>query len=160
MAAASLKDRFLLSALSPLNFFLNLTGVFLQQPDSKRKQGLFIFWSYFCLAMSIQSNVFIFIKRSQLQNIFSYQELSTDKLTRHLVNELFRFNACILHTFIHFYLIISIRPTVTLFLETFEFIDSDLKTPALPPCVKRSSLTGLLYMVFTVRLIFIRGDRG
>ncbi len=153
MAAASLKDRFHLSALSPLSFFLNLTGVFLQQPDSKKKQGLFIFWSFFCLALSIQSNLFIFIKKSQLRAIFTFQE-STDGLVCHLLNELFRFNSCIFHIFLHSYLIITIRPTIKLFLEALEPTDRDLKTPNLPPRVKRSSLIGLLYMMFSVRLVF------
>ncbi len=149
--ATSLQNRFHLSALSPLNYFLILTGVSLQQSNSKPKRYLFFLWSYFWWALGIQSNAFIFIKRYQLQIIFSYQELSVDGLIRRLVNVLFRLNGFIFDTFIHSYLIITIKPTVALFLEALEPIDCDLKNPTLSSRVKRSSLMGLLYMVFSVR---------
>lgn len=151
--ATSLKNKFYLSALSPLSFFLILTGVFLQQSDSKRKRYLFILWSFFWLTLGIQSNAFIFIKRSQLQAIFSFQEISVDGLIRRLVNVLFRLNGCIFDTFIHYYLIVTIRPTVMLFLEALESIDCDLKSPTLSPRVKRLSLIGLLYIVVSVRIV-------
>ncbi len=151
--AFTLKDRFLLSALSPLNFLLKLTGVFLIpfQPDSSKWKRLsFCFWSFFCLVLSFQSNFYMFIKRTQLANILNNQEIGVDKLISVLTNILIRLTTTTIDTVIHANLIFTILPTMKSFLETLEPIDSYFNYPPFSGPVKRFSAIGLIYMLFTV----------
>ena len=151
--ALSLNDKFYLSALCPLSFYLNLTGVFVHQSYLKCRLGWFlVFWSYFCLILCTQSNIYFFIRRSSLDNLLftTNVERNVDGLVRQLINALFRFNVLIFDTVIHFGLIITIRPTVKLFLNALEQIDRGLRYPKFSSRVKNSSLIGLVYMLFTV----------
>lgn len=149
--ALTLKDRFLFSALSPLNFLLKLTGEFLVQPDSSKWKRLsFILWSYICLVLSFQSNFYMFIKRTQLANILKNQEIGVDKLISVLTNLLIRLTTTTIDTATHANLIFTILPTMKSFLESLEPIDSYFNYPPFSGPVKRFSAIGLIYMLFMV----------
>ncbi|XP_045031459.1 uncharacterized protein LOC116924617 isoform X2 [Daphnia magna] len=125
--AAAIKERFFLCALWPLNNFLIATGVLVNQNNSPWKRRLSLFWSFFVLGLTIQSNIYIWITDFKSFNIlFSDQDI-----------------------IIHISLVFSIWPSVNLYLETLESVDFNLGSPKLSH-LKRYSLVGLANMLFEV----------
>ena len=147
---ASLTDRFIFSAFYPFNVFLKLTGVFLIQPKSKWKCRLFRLWSYFWLALCIQANIYIFIRRTR-SALDLYQENNVDKQIGEFITFLFYFTSTVIDTGIHANFISSISPTFKLFLESLDPIDCNLRRPSISPYLNRVSLTGIVYLLSTVR---------
>jgi hypothetical protein len=149
----SLKDRFLLTALSPLNILLKFTGVFVNPySDSQCRRHLYRFWTYFLLILAIQANVYIFIQRTLIAEfIFASHQIKNDRLIRVLINELIRFTTLFSDTIVHFSLVFKIWPSVILFLETLDSVDLNFQRPNLSP-IKRYSFIGLIYLLFTVRI--------
>ncbi|KAI9557573.1 hypothetical protein GHT06_017401 [Daphnia sinensis] len=151
--AASMKDRFFLSALWPLNNFLIATGVLLNQSNSQRKRRLSRFWSFFVLGLTIQSNIYIWITGIRSFNIlFSDQQISIDQLIRDvLMIDAIRLSYLVFDAVIHISLVFSMWPSVNLYLETLESVDFNLGRPKLSH-LKRYSFVGLAYMLLEVRL--------
>ncbi|EFX74771.1 hypothetical protein DAPPUDRAFT_346882 [Daphnia pulex] len=156
MVAETLRDRFLRLALSPLSALLKIVGVFYNQNlDSQQTQRLCRSGTFFLLILAIQSNIYIFVRRSQIIEIlFGSQEINVDKLIEVLVHELTRFSQLVSDAIVHLSLVFKIWPSVTLFLETLESVDSQFGQPSLSP-IKRYSLFGLIYMLFMVVLNWI-----
>jgi hypothetical protein len=152
----SLKDRFLLTALSPLNILLKFTGVFVNPySDSQCRRHLYRFWTYFLLILAIQANVYIFIQRTLIAEfIFASHQIKNDRLIRVLINELIRFTTLFSDTIVHFSLVFKIWPSVILFLETLDSVDLNFKRPNLST-IKRYSFVGLVYLLFTVQSFFL-----
>jgi len=150
--AETLKDRFLFSALSPLSIILKITGVFVNQnPDSQWRQRLYRFWTFFLLVLAIQSNIYIFVRRTLITEIlFTSQQINIDRFIQVLVNELVRFSGLVSDTIIHLGLVFKMWPSTILYLETLESVDLDFKRPDLSP-IKCYSTFGLIYLLFTVR---------
>ena len=149
---ASLKDRFIFSVLSPLNIFLKITGVFVIKPESKWKRRLFRFWSYFWLALCVQANIYILIRRtSNIVNLLFYQKINVDRQIRELLIILFLVTAIVIDTVNHVNLITTISSTTELFLDSLEAIDRDLRRPRLSSYLNRFSLIGVVYLLSTVR---------
>ncbi len=70
--AETLKDRFLLSALAPLSTLFKVTGVFVNQnSNAEWRQRLYRFWTFFVLVLAIQSNFYIFVRRTLIIDFFS-----------------------------------------------------------------------------------------
>ncbi len=153
--AETLKDRFLLSALSPLSILLKITGVFVNQnSDVEWRQRLYRFWTFFVLVLAIQSNFYIFVKRTLIIDFFfGSQEINVDRFIQVLVSELIRLSSLLSDIIVHLSLVFKIWPSVTLFLETLETVDLDFGWPNLSP-IKRYSMFGLIYVLFTVRFFF------
>ncbi len=148
----SLKDRFLFTALSPLNILLKFTGVFVNPySDSQCRRHLYRFWTYFLLILAIQANVYIFIKRTLITEfIFPKQKINIDSFIKFLLNELMPFNALVSDIIIRIILVFKIWPLVNLFSETLDSVDLNFKRPNLS-AIKRYSFFGLAYILFTVR---------
>jgi hypothetical protein len=148
----SLKDRFLLTALSPLNILLKFTGVFVNPySDSQCRRHLYRFWTYFLLILAIQANVYIFIQRTLIAEfIFASHQIKNDRLIRVLINELTRFITLFSDITIHIILVFKIWPSVNLILETLDSVDLNFERPNLSS-IKRYSFVGLIYLLFTVR---------
>jgi hypothetical protein len=148
----SLKDRFLFTALSPLNILLKFTGVFVNPySDSQCRRHLYRFWTYFLLILAIQANVYIFIKGTLIAEfIFASHQIKNDRLIRVLINELTRFITLFSDITIHIILVFKIWPSVNLILETLDSVDLNFERPNLSS-IKRYSFVGLIYLLFTVR---------
>ena len=148
----TLKDRFLLTALSPLNIFLKFTGVFVNPySDSQWRRHLYRFWTFFLLILAIQANVYIFIKRTLITEfIFASQQIKNDRLIRVIISELTRFSTLFSDIIVHFSLVFKIWPSVNLILETLDSVDLNFERPNLSS-IKRYSFVGLIYPLFTVR---------
>jgi hypothetical protein len=148
----SLKDRFLFTALSPLNILLKFTGVFVNPySDSQCRRHLYRFWTYFLLILAIQANVYIFIQRTLIAEfIFASHQIKNDRLIRVLINELTRFITLFSDITIHIILVFKIWPSVNLILETLDSVDLNFERPNLSS-IKRYSFVGLIYLLFTVR---------
>jgi hypothetical protein len=150
MMAETLRNRFLRLALSPLSALLKIVGVF-ANPDSQWSQRLYRSGTFFLLILAIQSNIYIFVRRSQIIEIFfGGREIHVDKLIEVLVNELTRLSQLVSDAIVHLSLVFKIWPSVTLFLENLESVDLKFEQPSLSP-IKRYSLFGLIYMVFMVK---------
>lgn len=151
--AAAIKERFFLCALWPLNNFLIATGVLVNQNNSPWKRRLSLFWSFFVLGLTIQSNIYIWITDFKSFNIlFSDQDISIDQLIRDvLMIDAIRLIYLVFDAVIHISLVFSIWPSVNLYLETLESVDFNLGSPKLSH-LKRYSLVGLANMLFEVRL--------
>jgi hypothetical protein len=151
MLKLTLKDRFLHTALSPLSTLLKVTGVYVNlYSDSQWRRHLYRLWSFFLLILAIQSNIYILVKRTLINEfLFASQQIKVDRLIRVLVTELTRLSAVISDTIIHLSLIFKIWPSVILFLETLESVDIVFERPNLSP-IKRYSLFGLIYLLLTV----------
>ena len=148
----SLKDRFLLTALSPLSILLKATGVFVNPySDSQWRRHLYRFWTFFLLILAIQANVYIFIKRTLITElIFASQQVKNDTLIKILISELTRFSTLFSDIIVHFILVFKVWPSVNLFSETLDSVDLNFKRPNLSS-IKRYSFVGLIYLIFTVR---------
>jgi hypothetical protein len=152
MLELTLKDRFLLTALSPLSTLLKVTGVYVNPySDSQWRRHLYRFLSFFLLILAIQSNIYTYVKRTIINEfLFASQQIKVDRLIRVLVSELTRLSGLVSDTIIHLSLVFKIWPSVILFLETLESVDIDFERPNLSP-IKRYSLFGLIYLLLTVR---------
>jgi hypothetical protein len=150
--AETLSDRFFRLALSPLSALLQIVGVFVNQnSDSQWRQRLYRSGTFFLLFLAIQSNIYIFVRRLQIIEIFfGGQEIKVERLIEVLVDDLYRLIRLVSDIIVHLSLVFKIWPSVTLFLETLESVDFKFKRPNLSP-IKRYSLFGLIYMVFMVR---------
>ena len=148
----TLKDRFLLTALSPLSILLKATGVFVNPySDSQWRRYLYRFWTFFLLILAIQANVYIFIKGTLIAEfIFASHQIKNDRLISVLINELTRFITLFSDITIHIILVFKIWPSVNLILETLDSVDLNFKRPNLSS-IKRYSFVGLVYLLFTVR---------
>jgi hypothetical protein len=148
----TLKDRFLLTALSPLNILLKFTGVFLNPySESQWRRYLYRFWTFFLLILAIQANVYIFIQMTRITElIFASQQIKNDQLVKILISELMRFIAIVSQSIIHLSLVFKVWPSVNLFLETLDSVDLNFKRPNLSS-IKRYSFVGLIYLLFKVR---------
>jgi uncharacterized membrane protein YcgQ (UPF0703/DUF1980 family) len=148
----TLKDRFLLTALSPLSILLKATGVFVNPySDSQWRRHLYRFWTFFLLILAIQANVYIFIKGTLIAEfIFASHQIKNDRLIRVLINELTRFITLFSDITIHIILVFKIWPSVNLILETLDSVDLNFERPNLSS-IKRYSFVGLIYLLFTVR---------
>lgn len=149
--ATAIKERFFVCALWPLNNFLIATGVLVNQNNSQWKRRLSLFWSFFVLGLTIQSNIYIWITGIRSFNIlFSDQEISIDQLIRDvLMIDAIRLSSLVFDAVIHISLVFSIWPSVNLYLETLESVDFNLGRPKLSH-LKRYSLVGLANMLFEV----------
>jgi hypothetical protein len=148
--AETLSDRFFRLGLSPLSALLKIVGVF-ANPDSQWSQRLYRSGTFFLLFLAIQSNIYIFVRRLQIIEIFfGGQEIKVERLIEVLVDDLYRLIRLVSDIIVHLSLVFKIWPSVTLFLETLESVDFKFKRPNLSP-IKRYSLFGLIYMVFMVR---------
>ncbi|KAI9557572.1 hypothetical protein GHT06_017400 [Daphnia sinensis] len=149
--AASMKDRFFLSALWPLNNFLKATGVLANSSSSQWKRRLSRFWSFFVLCLTIQSNIYTWITGIRSFNIlFSDQQISIDQLIRDvLMIDAIRLSTLVFDAVIHISLVFSMWPSVNLYLETLESVDFNLGRPKLSR-LKRYSLIGLANMLLEV----------
>ncbi|EFX89765.1 hypothetical protein DAPPUDRAFT_346895 [Daphnia pulex] len=154
--AGTLRDRFLLSALSPLNILLQITGVFVNQNSETRwRQRFYRFWTFFLLILAVQSNIYIFVRRSfMMEQIFTYQQINVDRFIHFLVNALIRLSWAVSETIVHLILVFKMWPSVILYLETLETVDFNFGRPNLSP-TKRYSLFGLIYVLLTVALNWI-----
>jgi len=150
------KERFLLTALFPLNILLKFTGVFVNPySDSRWRRHLYRFWTFFLLILDIQSNVYTIVKKTLLiEFIFASQKIGVDRFIWALVNDFLRFNAFVSNTIIHLSLVFKIWPSVILFLETLDSVDLNFKRPNLST-IKRYSFVGLVYLLFTVQSFFL-----
>ena len=151
----TLKDRFLLTALSPLIILLKFTGVFFNpSSESQWRRYLYQFWTFSLLILAIQANVYTFIKRTRITEfIFASQQIKNDQLVRILINELMRFSALVSESIIHLSLVFKVWPSVNLFLETLDSVDLNFKRPNLSS-IKRYSFVGLVYLLFTEQSFF------
>ena len=148
----SLKDRFLFSALYPLNVFLKVTGVFILKHGAKWKPRLFRFWSYLWLILCVQANIYIFIRRtSNVANLLLCQQINVDRQIRELLNILFLLTAIVIDTVNHVHLITTISSTTELILNSLETTDRDLKRPRFSSHLNRFPLIGVVYLLGTVR---------
>ncbi len=147
----TLSDRFLRLALSPLSALLKIWGVFVNQNlDSQWRQRLYRSGTFFLLILAIQSNIYIFVRRSQIIDfLFGSQEKNVNKLIEVLVSELTLLSSLVSDAIVHLCLVFKIWPSVTLFLETLESVDSQFQRPSLSP-IRRYSWFGLFYMLFMV----------
>jgi hypothetical protein len=150
--AETLKDRFLFSALAPLSTLFKVTGVFVNQnSDSPWSRRLYRFWTFSVLILAIQSNFYIFVRRTLIIDfLFGSQQINVDRFIQVLVSELIRLSSLVSDIIVHLSLVFKIWPSVTLFLETLESVDLDFERPNLSP-IKRYSMYGLIYVLFTVR---------
>jgi hypothetical protein len=148
--AETLSDRFF--RLGLLSALLQIVGVFVNQNlDSQWRQRLYRSGTFFLLFLAIQSNIYIFVRRLQIIEIFfGGQEIKVERLIEVLVDDLYRLIRLVSDIIVHLSLVFKIWPSVTLFLETLESVDFKFKRPNLSP-IKRYSLFGLIYMVFMVR---------
>jgi hypothetical protein len=147
--AATLRNRFLRLALSPLSALLKVVGVFVNQNlDSQWRQLLYRSGTFFLLILAIQGNIYTFVRRSKLIEIFFSSQKIND-LIQDLVNELNRFIQLVSDIIVHLSLVFKIWPSITLFLETLEVVDLKFQRPSLSP-IKRYSFFGLIYMMFMV----------
>lgn len=147
----SLKDRFLNCALSPLNFFLKLTGVYLNLSDLTWRNLLVRFWGIFLLIICTQSNIYITVKRTTLFTDFFSLLPHVKDFDHELTNALFRLTALVSDTLVHVALVFNIWPRIEYFLDFLETVDYELKRPNL--ChVNRISQIGLLYTLGMVSL--------
>jgi uncharacterized membrane protein YcgQ (UPF0703/DUF1980 family) len=148
----TLKDRFLLTALSPLSILLKATGVFVNPySDSQWRRYFYRFWTFFFLILAIQANVYIFVKRTRITEfIFASHQIKNDTIVRILISELTRFIAIVSESIIHLSLVFKVWPSVNLFLETLDSVDLNFKRPNLSS-IKRYSFVGLIYLLFKVR---------
>jgi hypothetical protein len=151
MVAETLRDRFLGLALSPLRSLLKIVGVFVHQnSDSQWRQLLCRSGTFFFLILAIQSNIYTFVRRSQIiEFFFDSQEINVDRLIEGIVDDLYRLISLVFDIIVHLNLVFKIWPSITLFLETLESVDLQFEKPSLSP-IKRYSLFGLIYMVFMV----------
>ncbi len=149
--AETIIDRFLRLALSPLSTLLKIVGVFVYQNlDSQWRQRLYHSGTFFFLIMTIQGNIYIFIRRNQIiKFFFGNQDINADRFIGILVSELYRLSQLVSDVIVHLSLIFKIWPSVILFLETLESVDLQFERPSLSP-IKRYSLFGLTYMLFMV----------
>jgi hypothetical protein len=149
--AGTLKDRFLLSALAPLSILFKVTGVFVNQnSNAEWKHRLCRFWTFFVLVLAIQSNFYIYVRRTLIIDFFfGSQEINVDRFIQVLVSELIRLSSLFSDIVVHLSLVFKIWPSVTLFLQTLETVDLDFGRPNLSP-IKRYSIYGLIYLLFTV----------
>ncbi|EFX89767.1 hypothetical protein DAPPUDRAFT_310195 [Daphnia pulex] len=154
--AGTLRDRFLLSALSPLNILLQITGVFVNQnSEAQWRQRLYRFWTFFLLILAVQSNIYIFVRRTLIiQLLPTIRQINVDRLIQVLLNSLIRLNGLVFDTMIHLILVFQLWPSVILYLETLETVDLDFGRPNLSP-IKRFSLFSLIYVLLTVVLQWI-----
>ena len=149
---ASLKDRFLFSALYPLNVFLKVTGVFVIKHGAKWKRRLFCFWSYLWLVLCVQANIYTLIRRtSNVVNLLLYQQINFDRQIREFLNILFFLTAIIIDTVNHVNLITTLSSTTELLLNSLEAIDRDLRRPRFSSYLNRFPLIGVVYLLGTVR---------
>ena len=149
--AETLKHRFLLTVFSPLSILLKAVGVFVNPySDSQWRRHLYRVWTFFLLILSIQANVYIFVKRTLVTEFFfTNQKISVNRFIWALINELIQFSSLVSDSIIHFILVFKIWPSVNLFLEILDSVDLDFKRPNLS-LIKRYSLFGLIYLLFTV----------
>ena len=147
---ASLTDRFIFSAFYPFNVFLKLTGVFLIQPKSKWKCRLFRLWSYFWLALCIQANIYILITRTR-SALNLHQQNNVDKQIGEIITLSLIIISTVIYTVIHTNFISTISSTIELFLDSVESIDCYLSRPSVSAYLNRVSLTGVVYLLSTVR---------
>ncbi len=114
------------------------------------RQRIYRSGTFFFFILAIQSNIYTFIRRSQIIVIFfSSQEINVDRFIEVLVDELTRLSQLVSDIIVHISLIFKIWPSLKLFLETLESVDLQFKRPSLSP-IKRYSLFGLTYMLFMV----------
>ncbi len=151
MVAETLRDRFLRLALSPLSALLQIVGVFVHQnTDSQWRHLLYRSGTFFLLILAIQSNIYTFVRRSQiLEFCFGSQEINVDRLIEGIVDDLYRLISLVSDIIVHLSLVFKIWPSITLFLETLESVDLQFEQPSLSP-IRRYSLFGLIYMEFMV----------
>jgi hypothetical protein len=148
--AGTLRDRFLLSALSPLNILLKITGVFVnQKSEAQWRQRLYRFWTFFLFILAVQSNIYIFVRRSCMMEQIFTQQINVDRFIHSLVNALIRLSWIVSETIVHLNLMFKMWPSAVLYLETLESVDLDFGRPDLSP-IKRYSIYGLIYVLFTV----------
>jgi hypothetical protein len=145
------KERFLLTALFPLNILLKFTGVFVNPySDSRWRRHLYRFWTFFLLILAIQSNVYTFVKRTLITElIFANQKINIDSFIKVLLNELIRFSALVSDITVHIILVFKIWPSVNLFLEILDLVDLNFGRPNLS-AIRRYSFFGLTYILVTV----------
>jgi hypothetical protein len=150
--AGTLRDRFLLSVLSPLSILFKITGVFvIQNYEAQWRQRLYRFWTFFVFILAVQSNIYMFVRRTFMVEFFvGGPQITVARFIQVLLNELIRLSSLVSDTIIHLSLVFKIWPSVTLFLETLETVDLDFGRPNLSP-IKRYSVFGLIYVLVTVR---------
>jgi hypothetical protein len=149
--AETLRDRYLRLTLSPLSALLKIVGVFVNQNfDSQWRQLLYRSGTFFFLILAIQSNIYTFVRRSQIiEFFFDSQEINVDRLIEGIVDDLYRLISLVFDIIVHISLVFKIWPSITLFLDTLESVDLHFEQPSLSP-LRRYSLFGLIYMVFMV----------
>lgn len=153
MDAAPLNVRFFNSALLPLTYFLNLTGVpFGQHSVSTRKSFLIRFWSVILLVVCMQGNIYTAIKRAPFFGGFFNFLQNVEGIIHELVTNMIRLSALTVATIVHIALVFHIGPRIELFIESLESVDCVLKRPNLSQ-VNRISIIGLIYTLFMVRYI-------
>ena len=149
---ASLTERFLFSAFHPLNVILKLTGVFVMRPERKWKRRLFRFWSYLWLALCVQANIYIFIRRTiTIMDRLLYQQINFDNQIREFLNIFKLLTTLVINTVNHANLISTISSTTELLLNSLEAIDRDLRRPRFSAYLNRFPLIGVVYLLATVR---------
>jgi hypothetical protein len=95
--AGTLRDRFLLSALSPLTILFKIMGVFvIQNSEARWRQRLYRFWTFFVLILAVQSNIYIFFRRTLIiEFLLSGQKINVNRLIQVLLNELIRLGSLV-----------------------------------------------------------------
>jgi hypothetical protein len=149
--SAKMTILYLRFTLSPLSALLKIVGVFVNQNlDSQWRQRFYRSGTFFLLILAIQSNIYTFVRRSQIiEFFFSSQKINVDILIEKIVDDLYRLISLVSDIIVHINLVFKIWPSITLFLGTLESVDLQFERPSLSP-IRRYSLFGLIYMVFMV----------
>lgn len=142
----SLKNRFLDSALPPLNAFFKLIGIHFKVRESNQGNLFIRCWGILLLVLCVQSNIYITFKRTKLFNDFFSLLPNAKNFDRELINAILRLSGLVSDVVVHTSLVFNIWPRIESFLAFLESVDYDLKRPNLSQ-VKRVSLIGLIYTV-------------
>lgn len=145
-----LRERFFRS-LGLLNFFLELTGIYMSSVVSPPSWKRFLtkIWSILLLVFCVQSNIYILLKRGCIFNSLIKCPQKYDGQIAYLTNTLIRVSQVLGDVTVQVSLVFTIQKTMTTFLQGLENIDNDFKRPSLMS-VQRFSLIGLIFLIVTV----------
>lgn len=132
----------------PLLSVLQITGIcMISKPSSGQWNRV---WTFFLLFLCVQSNTYVFIKRTCLLNIFLSCPVGSSYFIGYLVQALIRLTSLLCDTVIHIALISTIEKTISWFFEKFESVLCDFNWTNLSLRMQRISLLGLVHLLLSV----------
>lgn len=145
----NIRERFIGEAARPLRLFLKIVGIRLIGTEGR----LGFIWTAFWLLLTIQSNLYMFVRRAGLPLLHvlfdAHRLMLNGNLTQELNSALIRLTAFAVETITPYVLVGTIVKTLERFCVSVESVDRSLGRPCLS-AVNNCSLVSIFFTLWTV----------